>query len=116
MKEYFKTTNIITKLTGLDLVQKAIAIVPKEFVDDFLFDEEWIKRNLQRGIFYLSINRSWKLDWSYYRIYQKELDLYNLDLYNEDGPPDTEVDTDTFLFLLRGLYRIVSPNNKSDDN
>lgn len=111
MKEFFKTTNIITKLTGLDLVRKAVAIVPKEFVNDFLFDEEWIKRNLQRGIFYLSINRSWELDWSYYRTSQKDLDLCN-----EDGPPDVEVDTDTFLFLLRGLYRIVSPNTKSDDN
>ena len=54
MKEYFKTTNIITKLTGLDLVRKAVAVVPKEFVNDFLFDEKWLKRSLHRGTLYLS--------------------------------------------------------------
>ena len=111
MKEYFKTTNIITKFTGLDLVRKAVAVVPKEFVNDFLFDEKWLKRSLHRGTLYLSINRSWELDWSYYPTSQKDLNLCN-----EDGPPDVEIDTDTFLFLLRGLYRIVSLNTKSDDD
>lgn len=94
-----KTTNIITKLTGLDLVQKVLAIVPEEFTDKLLLDEEWILKKLPGGTFYLVINRLWKLDWAYHKTTQKDLDLFG-----EDGPPDTEVDADTFLFLLRGLY------------
>lgn len=98
-KEYFKTTNIVTTLTGLDLLRKAVAIVPNKFINDFLFDEQWILKKLPGGTFYLVINRLWKLDWAYHKTTQKDLDLFG-----EDGPPDTEVDADTFLFLLRGLY------------
>jgi len=92
--------NIITKIKNIDFVREVISIVPYEKANSFLYDRKWLPSRIDTGTFFLRIDRNYYLDWSYNKI-SKDI----LKILNETGHSDVEVDNDTFLFILKGLWK-----------
>jgi len=95
-----RISKIITKTRDLAFINEAKAIAGNN-VDSFLSDNSWLIRKLHTGTFYLSINDRLMLDWSTIKITNKIISQLN-----EDSSHDIEVNNDTFIFLIKGIFKI----------
>jgi len=91
--------NIVTKIKNINFAYEAISIVPVGKANSFLHDRKWLPSRIDAGTFYLRIDRNYYLDWSYNKI-TKDI----LKVLNEIDHYDVEVDNNTFLFILKGLW------------